>query len=474
MRGMIAGPGDRGNPVESPVADGIASLAKKRRRRHTRAMEGARPAKAVRALALLPLVLIALGSCGPRAVAWGVLLWGDLTGPFATGSVVAITRDSQISDTYLVAAKGERQEREFTKGRVRAFAKRSDAVAEAAALEPWLSSWGFSRKEDTPPLPIRERAEASSRTVYRLRYGQLVKVVGRSADRVDVKPYTDYWYEVVTDDGFGGWVFGHYLKVFTAEGEPTATQERLLAEDDTLERIMGTTWRPDYFRKMINDGRIDLTSFREDIGLFPDPEHRTFRLVLTHETREFPYQRIERSGTTTYAAVGSDLRITVLDEERISVSYRNGDLQAGGLYATIDQDVAEVIAAELQRRQDLFDRLRSAGATLASSSYGVIRLETGMRFTWQGFERLVPSLIGAKAKGSGRVDFPYHVGKELAGQYDGVITLQFDDGETEVSFLVKNASGGVRFTSLGRDGIEDLDAVRVGISPVVIFFSQSP
>jgi hypothetical protein len=97
-----------------------------------------------------------------------------------------------------------------------------------------------------------------------------------------------------------------------------------------------------------------------------------------------------------------------------------------------------------------------------------------MRFAWQGFERLVPSLIGAKAKGAGRVDFPYHVGKELAGQYDGVITLQFDDGETVVSFLVKNAAGGVRLTSLGRDAFEELDAVRVGISPIVIFFSQSP
>jgi hypothetical protein len=423
------------------------------------------------AVIVLPL---ALCSCGPRAVAWGVLLWGDLSGPFATGSVVAITRDSQISDTYLVAVKGERQTREFTKGRVRKFARRAEADAAAEALKPWATTWGFSRKEDPPPLPIREEANANAKTVYRLRFGQLVKVVGRTTERVEIKPYTDYWYEVATEDGYGGWCFGHFVKVFTAEGEPSAEQERLLSEDDTLARILGTTWRPDFFRKMINDGRIDLHSFREDVGLFPDPDNRTFRLVLTRETLDFPYQRIERSGTTTYAAVGTDLRITVLDEERISVSYRDGDQQAGGLYAALEQDVAEVIAGELQRRQNLFDRLRSAGATLTSSSYGVIRLQAGMRFTWQGFERLVPSLIGAKAKGAGRVDFPYHVGKELAGQYDGVITLQFDDGETEVSFLVKNAAGGVRLTALGRDGFEELDAVRVGISPVVIFFSQSP
>jgi hypothetical protein len=39
---------------------------------------------------------------------------------------------------------------------------------------------------------------------------------------------------------------------------------------------------------------------------------------------------------------------------------------------------------------------------------------------------------------------------------------------------VTNAEGGVRLTSLGRDAFDELDAVRVGISPVVIFFAQSP
>ena len=121
--------------------------------------------------------------------------------------------------------------------------------------------------------------------------------------------------------------------MFTAEGEPRVELERLLSEDDTLARILGTTWRPDFFRKMINDGRIDLALVPRGRGALPRSRRRSFRLVLTRETLEFPYQRIERSGTTTYAAVGTDLRITVLDEERISVSYRDGDQQAGGLYA---------------------------------------------------------------------------------------------------------------------------------------------
>ena len=151
-------------------------------------MNRVRPAKAPLALAILALPLLVLTSCGPRAIAWGLVLWGDATGPFATGSVVAITRDSQISDTYLVAVKGEREAREFAKGRVRKFAHRAEATAAAESLKPWLTSWAFSRKEDPPPLPIREEADANAKTVYRLRYSQLVKVVGRSAEQLPRQP----------------------------------------------------------------------------------------------------------------------------------------------------------------------------------------------------------------------------------------------------------------------------------------------
>jgi len=42
-----------------------------------------------------------------------------------------------------------------------------------------------------------------------------------------------------------------------------------------------------------------------------------------------------------------------------------------------------------------------------------------------------------------------------------------------VSFLYKAASGGLRFTSLGRDSLQDLFVTHPGLSAVVIFFTQS-
>jgi hypothetical protein len=423
-------------------------------------------------LAVLPLLFLA--SCGVRAAGYGVVLWGELLGAPQSGAVVPVVRAEAINSSYLIMVPGENKAREYPMGRIRFFPKKGEAAAFAAAYAQSLSNWAVVMKEDPPPLPVRETADPEARTVYKLRFQQLLKVVSRSADKVTIKPYTDYWYEVATEDGFGGWCFGHFLHVFTAQGDPRLEAQKILGQDETLDKIMGSTWRPDWFREMMGKGTIDLTMFRDDVGLFPGPADKVMRLALPLSTFEFHYTGIQKLGATSYAFTGSDLRITVLDEERISVSYRYKDQPVSGIYAVMKDDVAEVIAAEQKRRSDLYDTLRKTGATLVSSAYGTIRLQDGLRFSWDGYSRLVPSVIGPNARGKGTVDFTLRAVKELSGDYDGVITFVFDEyPNAGVSFLYKVAAGGLRFTSLGRDSFQGLMVTHPGISPVVIFFNQS-
>jgi len=434
--------------------------------------------------ALLVLATFLLAACGARAVGYGVVLWGDLNGSPQTGAVVPIVREAPIDSAYLLKVPGEQSPREYPMGRVRLFKKKADAEAFARVYADNLASWAVVMKQDPPPLPIRETPMQDGKVVYKLQWQQLVKVVSRSAEKVTIKPYTDYWYEVATEDGFSGWCFGHFLKEFSVPGDPTAEARRILSQDETLDRIMGTTWRPDWFREMLAKGAIDLTLFREDVGLFPDPVEKLMKLVLPLSTFEFHYTDVQKLGPTTYTFTGTDLRITVLDEERINVSYRYKDQPVTGLYAVMKDDVAEVIAGEQNRRADLFSALMKKGPTLASSAYGTIRLQDGMRFSWEGFGRLVPSLIDSNAKGKGTIDFPLHVSKELAADYDGVISFLFDMGgngaaaardpvASGVAFLYKAAAGGLRFTPVAKGGIDGLVVTRMGISPVVMFFSQS-
>jgi hypothetical protein len=423
--------------------------------------------------ALCGLVLI---SCGARAVGYGVVLWGEKTGAPQTGAVVAIVQESTVGASLLIAVPGERKPREYPMGRIRIFHGRSEAKAFAAAYGPNLGSWAVVMKEDAPPLPVRDSPGQDGKVVYRLQYKQLVKVVSRSQAPVTVKPYSDYWYEVATEDGFTGWCFGHFLKPFTASADPTVDAQRIMSQDEVLARIMGTTWRPSWFLDMAAKGAFDLTMFREDVGFFPSPADKLMKLILPLSTFEFHYNgEPQKAGAVSYTFPGTDLRIDVLDEERINVSSRYKDQPKTDLYVVVKDDVAQLVAAEQQRRADLYNGLVQKGTTLSSSAYGTIHLLPGMRFTWDGFSKLVPSLIGPEAKGRGSVDFTLHVRKELMPEYDGAVTFSFDEyPKSGVSFLYKSTPGGLRFTSLARDSVQDLFVTHPSLSAVVIFFTQTP
>jgi hypothetical protein len=239
---------------------------------------------------------------------------------------------------------------------------------------------------------------------------------------------------------------------------------------------MGTTWRPAWFVDMITTGAIDLSMLREDVGLFPSPAERTMKLVLPLSTFEFKYKgEPQKVGAASYLFTGTDLRIDVLDVDRINVTWRYKDQPKTDLYVSLTQDVAEIVAAEQQRRADVYAALTKQGSTLASSAYGTIQLQGDQRFTWSGFSALVPGLIGPDAKGKGSVDLTLRVAKQIAGDYDGALTFLFDEyPKTGVSFLYKAAGNGLRFTSLGKDSIQDMMVTHPSPSPVVIFFSQSP
>ena len=428
-------------------------------------------------VAVLALAVLGLVSCGARAAGYGVILWGEPSGALQTGIIAPIVREAPINSSYLLLAPGESKPREFPMGRVRFFRGKAEASRFSQSFAPYAQSWAVSMKQDPPPLPIRDQASQDGRVIYKLKPGQLVKVVGRSAERETIQQYADYWYELVTEDGYSGFCFGHYLKVFSTAGDPLQEAQRIIGQDEALDRIMANTWRPDWFREMAARGTIDLTIFRDDIGLFPSPADKLMRLVLPQYSLEFHYTDVQKLGESTYVFTGSDLRISVLDEERISIYYHYKDQRVAGLYTLMKGEVADLVTAEQKRRQAIFDSIAAKGASLSSSAYGTIRLSEGMGFSWAGYQKLVPSLIPAGATGKGRVDFPLHAAKDLAGDYDGAITFLFDQGggsgAASVSFLYKATTGGIRFTSLDTDSVTNLVVTHPGISPIVIFFTQT-
>ena len=350
-----------------------------------------------------------------------------------TGAVVHIIEESAIEDRYLVLSAGGDQDEEpvpLQRWRVRVYPDAEQATAFAARYAPFTDSYGYAVRSG---LPIRAEASATADIIYKLREGQVTKVLERGAQPERVGVYENYWYQVLTEDGVAGHTFGEFLPVFQASGDPHAEAARLQADDPALEHLLATVWRPDYFRAMVITGRYDLRRFRAEYGLFPDPAARVFRLVTETGTREFRYRTVERVGEGRYVfhpeGGASPVRFTVHGSHRVAMSYSAAGRQVTRVFVQLSRDVAESIAAEQDRRDRLYHDLLERGAMLHSSGYGTIELGPERRFRWQRFLALVPELLPPGLSGTGRVDFRYAPAPELGGSYDTVISFLFDGDE---------------------------------------------
>lgn len=428
-------------------------------------------------------VLVAV-ACGREPIGYGVVVWSD-GGALPTGAVVDLMDESELEATYLAripapASGVEHEPLPIRQWRVRRFAGAEQASAFAAAYAPFTATYAYTERSG---LPIRAEASATAAIIYKLRPGELLKVVGRGDEPVTVGVYENHWYEVLAEDGTVGHTFGEFLVVLDTDGDPQAEIARRRAADPLLERVLTTVWRPAYFSGMIRTGRYDLTRFRADYGLFPEPAAQQFTLVGEGGTRRFPYREIERVGANVYVlhppggagnGDAAPARITVLSDTHVALSYVLDGRLVTPEFLDLQRDVPAQIAAERARRDLLFADLMRRGAQLTSSSYGTFTLRAGRRFQWHGYDALVPGLVPSGLAGSGSVDFRYAPAAALGGSYDGAATFTFDrPGEpVELTLLVEYGSGGVRLTPAVPNRAARLVA-EVSRSAVVMFFTFS-
>ena len=430
-----------------------------------------RSAFAATAAAALVTILL---SCGGRAIGYGLLLWAEPESPFSTGEVLRVVQESSIQKAYLVTQEGRKELADVPTARMRLFATNEQARAAAEAYAEFLDVYGYSSRDG---LPIREQPDPESRRVYRLRAGQLVKVVSRGEEQVEIAGYRNYWYQVLTEDGFEGHCFGAYLPVFSAAADPHAEVERLRALDPALDILVSTDWRPEYFQEMAARGRVDLVRFSPEIGLFVDQQTQTVRMVTHRSRQSVEYSAIENVGPNRYVFVSADgatdLRAHLQSPERLVLTLTRSGQVVSVVYVAFRGDIEGIITAERERRQGLFEGFLERGGTLSSTAYGTITLQPGMRFLWEGFGRLQEMAFSKTVQGAGTVDFPYRLSAPLADRHDGVISFRFREyGPEELtSFLYRFDAGGVRLEFLQPANVRDLEAIQTEATSVVIYFS---
>lgn len=430
-----------------------------------------------RNLLFILVILLTFGGCGEKPAGFGVLLWLEDTGAdqesaadspggllLKEGEIYPVYAESNLRDTYnLVPPKTG--EFEVTRWRMEFFSSENDARNFAASYDPYRNIYGETKRSGQA---IRAAADSNSERIYRLRVGQIVKVLEKLPQEVTEGSLTDYWYRVLTEDGTKGFCFGGNLEIF--DREIRASQANKIEVDPALANFLGKPFYPEEFQKMIRERRINLKVLTPQVGTFPNMRDNKITIVTPEKTFSFSFDAIIPREPGRYVFGNSGLEVTITGTNTVSLRYPDGGSSVTQIYAAID-NIAEVIEAEAARQAALLEDLYYMGPAV-SSAYGTISFESlGGAFVWENYNRLVPGVIPQGAAGSGTVEILYYPRQDLRSQYQGILSFRFRSSQEPVHFLYEKTAQGLRMVHVPPRDIQDGQVSRVNPSSMVMFFA---
>ncbi len=402
-------------------------------------------------------------------------MWSPDENVVPTGTTVPVYEESRINDTYTIVVRvdGQEQDVELSQWRV-FFSRDEDEVSEFATEFASVSRMFAGAQRNALPVRAEKSNHPSVRISYRLREGEVVKILHRDDEPTDLSGLVARWHRVLTEGGVEGWAFGYYLDIYDLDNGALSEPRNPGADDPLRQAIVSGVWRPGSFDEMLDEGRIDLEVFQPAYGLFPNPEEKRFDLVLPGLTRTFEYKSIIGGGFRRYVAEGTSLQFEVPNPTQMSIQFTHEGRQRSVFLVRMDVDIAALAAAEQERRREAYLELRGPSGILESSAYGIINLTENQIFNWEGFDRLVPRFIPAAAESSGTVRLPYHLAPPLKDSYDGVVSFDFDGTSTDevVSFLYSDSGNGIRLVFVPPSLVEENVVTSEPASALVTFFSR--
>lgn len=396
--------------------------------------------KAIRRTCTLPfvaLLALALAGCAGSRLGYGVVLWSSNSGNLLDGQIVTVKSESTFNNSYQIQVKGVSGTIQIPVWRVKLFKSEQEAVNYSLAYAPYAPLYA---KATTNGAAIRVSPAVGAQRTYRMRQGQLIKVISKETNKVTVDGTPGYWYQVLANDGTLGYSFSSNIEVFNPAQQASATTS---ASAKLLDSIMSTTYRPQYFQQMIDTNQIDLAKFSTEFGFFPDQADKTIRIVMPTYSLSFKYTDIKDLGNSDYVFDGTPVQMTVNSPGQIVLQYSdNSGNQYTQVFVKLNQDVGMIIEQELNRRLQVYGTFLDK-QPFSSDYYGAITLTPDMHFTWTGYDRLVPDIIPPGTGSTGVVDFPLYLSYNLVGRYDGVISFYFGAKTSPVSEAIRAGTGAI-------------------------------
>ena len=428
-------------------------------------------------LIALCAISFALASCS-RFMGYGMLLWDIPERDLRDGDILPVYIRSNISHTYAVSAPKSKDRFDIPLWQITTPASRRETKKIKIRYAEFLHRYASVKLDG---LPIRAEPVNTARQVYRLRKGEIIKILYKGEGQA-VMTGSDAlegnWLRVLTSSGTQGWCFSYNLELFemqkggeAAAGEGSGDEEK----DDAFEKLAGTIWYPDYYRSMIREKRIDPIRMNAAYCFTVDAENQKVSLNLPERYGSWEYGAAMKTADGEYTFTDTPVKVSVRDNYiAVTCADDAGRPRDYNFIALGDDiDIAALVAEEKERRGAEYARIAAAGPNFKSAAYGQLSLKRDGSFTWRGNRRLVPSLISESAKGGGTVGIDYFIDASLSPQYDGVLSFSFEGMKAKVNFLYKIEANGIRFEDASEARFEGTTLVRRGASPLVIFFEKN-
>ncbi len=380
-------------------------------------------------------------SCAPR-LGWGLVLWSLPDASVPTGSIVPVYIKSDIGRVYVIGIPSSPGHKiEVEQWRIELFRTRAKAQRRVKEMAEYLDVFMSATRDG---VPLRYKPTNAEKRVFKLRQGQVVKVFAKvEGESVTTggKTLPGDWYLVMADDGTKGYVFSYAMKLYH-ESESLSQGGTDSADfSSRIDAFFRQTWRPAYFRDMIESGSIDLDRFSRKFGLFTDAVRKQIRIELPGQSIAFAYDSIsESSGAAVFegsSSVGIPLVISFQGEDRILARWTDSQE-----FTVLAQDIDEEIKTEKLARQDRLLSFVSAAASaerlpatspsvsFTASEAGKFTFGVSGKFSWAGMEALPAGFVPQGAGDSGRIAIRFGIDDSLRANWDGVLSLDFSDADS--------------------------------------------
>lgn len=409
---------------------------------------------AIRLELVAVLALILVSSCA-RTIGWGVVLWPPEGSSLGWGQAVPIYFRSNITKTYAIGVPDSDVKEELELWRLQMLKNKKEARARALDYAPLAAKFGIVARDG---LILRSEPSNIAEQVYRLKLDENIKLLELSEGAEVVTGDEELpgdWYLALSSDGTRGYVYSNQLILWDASTESRPSLATGIPVGSSLEAaLLERIWRPDYFIRMVDQGHVDLGTYKQRFGIFTDAVHRQIRVERPEFSKVYDYDSIERRGDGSLALVPSgalfsftaagDLLFTppqgdLRQEERLAAE-ADGQLKS---YVFVQQreDPRDVIATEERRRLTLLGELVTGGELFESQEAGSLVITRSSRFTWAGYGALAPSIIPEGAGQTGSISVDLFLDPQLAVSWRGALTIRFDGTDLPaVSFAYRYGS----------------------------------